>query len=137
MSAEWSQDKKEIIVSIPMELKRRGGRKSIIMPDGVDLPSVPARDETLAKLVAKAHLWLRQLESGKVATISELAERENLDNSYVAKVMRLTLLAPDIVVMILDGKQPEAMTWRKLAKGFPMEWPKQRRLWSIQQQTDK
>ncbi|MBF0186036.1 MAG: hypothetical protein HQM06_16825 [Magnetococcales bacterium] len=132
MSAEWSQDKKEIIVSIPMELKRRGGRKSIIMPDGVDLPSVPAKDETLAKLVAKAHLWLRQLESGKVATISELADRENLDNSYVAKVMRLTLLAPDIVVMILDGKQPEAMTWRELAKGIPMEWPNQRRLWGIE-----
>ncbi|WP_130471582.1 hypothetical protein [Candidatus Magnetaquicoccus inordinatus] len=66
-----------------------------------------------------------------MATISELAERENLDNSYVAKVMRLTLLAPDIVEMILDGRQPEAMTWRGLAKGFPMEWVEQRRLWGI------
>ncbi|MBF0154509.1 MAG: hypothetical protein HQL64_12275 [Magnetococcales bacterium] len=52
-----------------------------------------------------------------MATISELAERENLDNSYVAKVMQLTLLAPDIVEMILDGRQPEAMTWRKGADG--------------------
>ncbi len=46
--------------------------------------------------------------------------------------MRLTLLAPDIVEMILDGKQPEAMTWREMAKPFPVEWPKQRRLWGIE-----
>ncbi|MEO5335084.1 MAG: hypothetical protein H7839_23985 [Magnetococcus sp. YQC-5] len=129
IDAQWSKDGKEIIVTIPMLTRRRGGRKTIILPEGAELPAVPAREETLAKLVARAHHWLRQMESGKVSTISELAEREKLDNSYVAKVMRLTLLAPDIVGMILDGTQPEVMTWRELAKGVPMEWVEQRRLW--------
>ncbi|MBF0097134.1 MAG: hypothetical protein HQM04_10820 [Magnetococcales bacterium] len=131
MNAEWSRDGTEIIVTIPMSLRRRSGRKSIIFPEGVELPSASARDETLAKLVAKAHLWLRQLESGKVTTISELAERENLDNSYVAKVMRLTLLAPDIVERILDGTQPDVMSWRELAKPFPVEWERQRERWRV------
>ncbi len=126
ISAEWSRDKKEIIVNIPMELRRRGGRKSIIMPEGIELPAVAPKDETLAKLLSKAHLWLRQLESGKVATISELAERESLDNSYVAKVMRLTLLAPDIVELILDGRQPEVMTWRELPEQSPSISPHQK-----------
>ncbi len=95
------------------------------------IPVSVDRDETLAKLVAKAHLWLRQLESGKIATISELAEREKLDNSYVAKVMRLTLLAPDIVEMILDGTQPDVMSWWELAKPFPVEWERQRERWRV------
>ncbi|MEO5372610.1 MAG: hypothetical protein H7833_21280, partial [Magnetococcus sp. DMHC-1] len=54
-----------------------------------------------------------------------------LDDSYVAKVLRLTLLAPDIVETILDGTQPDVLTWRELAKPFPPEWPKQREQWGI------
>ncbi|MBF0213802.1 MAG: hypothetical protein HQM00_09610 [Magnetococcales bacterium] len=118
-----------IVVTIPLQLKRRGGRKLIIAPEGAELP--PPRDDTLARLVAKAHKWLRLLEGGKVASIRAIAEQEKIDESYVAKVLRLTLLAPDIIEAILDDRQPDVMTWRELAKPFPAEWPEQRARWGI------
>ncbi|MBF0425779.1 MAG: hypothetical protein HQL66_08170 [Magnetococcales bacterium] len=63
------------------------------------------------------------------SSIRAIAEQERIDESYVAKVLRLTLLAPDIIEAILDDRQPDIMTWRELAKPFPMEWPKQREVW--------
>ncbi|MBF0154240.1 MAG: hypothetical protein HQL64_10920 [Magnetococcales bacterium] len=128
MKAELSRDGKEIIVTIPVCLKRRGGRKLIIAPEGTELPP---RDDTLARLVAKAHRWLKLLESGKVASISALAEQEKLDLSYASRVLSLTLLAPDIIEAILDDRQPDVMTWRELRKPFPMIWEEQREKWGI------
>lgn len=128
MKAELSKDGKIITVTIPMKFGRRGGRKMIIAPDGsLPLP----RDDSLARLLAKAHRWLKQMEEGKVGSIKELAERENLNDSYVAKVLRLPLLAPDIVKLILDNQQPDIMTWRELSRPFPADWMEQREQWGI------
>lgn len=71
------------------------------------------------------------LESGEAPSIQAIAEEEEADPSYVAKVLRLTLLAPDIVGLILDNRQPDILTWRELRKTFPMEWGEQRALWNI------
>ncbi|MBF0421117.1 MAG: hypothetical protein HQL78_13250 [Magnetococcales bacterium] len=128
-SAELSRDGKEIIVSIPICLKRRGGRKLIIAPEGTEMP--PPRDDTLAKLVVKAHKWLRLFENGKFTSIRAIAEQEKVDESYAAKVLNLTLLAPDIVEAILDDRQPDVMTWRELRKPFPSLWTEQRERWGI------
>ncbi|MBF0176956.1 MAG: hypothetical protein HQL63_08935 [Magnetococcales bacterium] len=129
MKAELSRDGKEIIVTIPVCLKRRGGRKLIIAPEGAGMPT--PRDDTLARLVAKAHKWLRLLEGGKVPSISALAEQEKFDLSYASRVLSLTLLAPDIIEAILDDRQPDVMTWRELRKPFPMIWEEQREKWGI------
>ncbi|MBF0147612.1 MAG: hypothetical protein HQL85_15730 [Magnetococcales bacterium] len=129
MKAEMSRDGKMIVVTIPMVVKKRGGRKLIIAPEGMD--AAPPRDETLAKLVAKAHKWLKLLESGQYRSIKALAENEQIDDSYMAKVLRLTLLAPDIVTAIIDGRQPDHLTWEALRKPFPMLWREQRAKWGI------
>lgn len=60
------------------------------------------------------------LESGRFATINEQAAGENINSSYVSRVLRLTLLAPDIVEAILDGRQPEAMTLQGLMDERPI-----------------
>ncbi len=117
-----------------MTLRRRGGRKLIIAPDGMEMAPPMPRDDGLARLVAKAHQWLEMLESGKVASIRAIAEQEKSDASYVGKVLRLTLLAPDIVESILNNKQPDIMTWRELSKPFPVEWEKQREKWNLQEE---
>ena len=57
-----------------------------------------------------------------VITIVDRAASEKINSSYVSRVLRLTLLAPDIVEAILDGRQPEGMTLPKLMKPFPVEW---------------
>ncbi|MBF0108704.1 MAG: hypothetical protein HQL76_05975 [Magnetococcales bacterium] len=129
MKAEMSRDGKMIVVTIPMVVKKRGGRKLIIAPEGME--EAPLRDETLAKLVAKAHKWLKLLESGQYRSIKDLAAQEQIDDSYLARVLRLTLLAPDIIVAILDGRQPDVLTWRELKNPFPMEWEKQREKWGM------
>ncbi|MBF0341072.1 MAG: hypothetical protein HQL95_08950 [Magnetococcales bacterium] len=132
MKAELSRDGKTIIVSIPMQMRRRGGRTMIIAPDGLEVspPSSP-RDGALLKHVVKAHHWLRQLERGRFGSVRELAETENLDISYVSKILNLTLLAPDIVESILDGRQPDVLTWQELKHPFPMLWSEQRKRWGI------
>ncbi len=59
------------------------------------------------------------------------AESEQIDASYVAKILRLTLLAPDIVEAILDNRHPDILMWRELSRPFPVEWGEQRRLWGM------
>ena len=131
MKAEISPDGKIITVTIPMKLGKRGGRKMIIAPDGQQLPPELPKNDSMARLVVRAHQWLKELEEGRVSSIRELAEREERDESYVAKVLRLTLLAPDIVKLIIENRQPDVLTWRELRKSFPMLWSEQRERWGI------
>jgi hypothetical protein len=69
------------------------------------------------------------LESGEFSTIAELAKREGMASSYMTRVLRLTLLAPEIVDAIMDGRQPATVTLAKLMDPFPLDWTKQQALW--------
>ena len=117
-----------LTVHIPLTARRRGGRKVVIVPDGTEAPVVGAAriDSTLVKALARAFRWRRMLESGVVSTVGEIAVREKINKSYVSRVLRLTLLSPDIVEAILDGRQPEGMTLPGLMEPFPVEWASQR-----------
>ena len=132
-NARLSADGNTIIVKIPMKFRRRGGRKLIIAPDGGDawMPSKPRRDDTLIKAIARARRWQRMLESGKVPSTRQLAEKEKINASYLARILRLTLLAPDIVEAVLDGRQPKGLLLADLMKTFPVEWDKQRTLFGF------
>ena len=114
-----------LTVHIPLTVRRRGGRKVVIAPDGMEAPAVGAAariDNTLVKALARAFRWRRMLETGVVCTVGEIATREKINKSYVSRVLRLTLLAPEIVEAILDGRQPEGMTLQGLLEPFPVEW---------------
>ncbi|MBX3516797.1 MAG: hypothetical protein KF815_07635 [Rhodospirillales bacterium] len=127
--ANWRLEGTTIIVDIPMQWKRRGGRKVIIAPDGGDAwaPAKPRPDETLIRALARAHRWKRMLEEGTHASVSEIAEAEKIDRSFVNRLLRLTLLAPDIQEAILDGRQPKGMQLEELTRAMPVEWGVQRR----------
>ena len=117
-----------LTVHVPMTFRKRGGRKQVIAPDGHPSWAPPrARiDSTLVKALARAFRWRRMLETGAVATVTEIAARERINASYVSRVLRLTLLAPEIVEAILDGRQPPEVTLPVLMGTFPMEWERQR-----------
>ena len=118
-----------LTVHIPLTVRRRGGRKVVIAPDGTEAPAVgeAARiDSTLVKALARAFRWRRMLESGVVSTVGEIATREKINKSYVSRVLRLTLLAPDIVEAILDGRHAPEMTLPVLMGTFPVEWTRQK-----------
>lgn len=93
------------------------------MPEGAALPRKP--DSTLIKALARAYRWKRMLESGEFTTIAELAERERIAPSYMTRVLRLTLLAPDIILAILDERQGREVTLTRVLEPFPMEWATQ------------
>jgi len=80
----------------------------------------------LLRAVVQAFHWKQQLDSGQFATISELAEVEKLDRSFVSHTLRLTLLAPDLVEAVLDGNQPRTMELRPMLRGLSAEWGRQR-----------
>jgi len=103
---------------------KRGGRKEMQMPDRVRPERTP--DSTLVKALARAFRWKRMLESSEFATIAELAEREGIASSYMTRVLRLTLLAPDIVEAILDGKQGPEVTLARLLEPFAACFEEQR-----------
>ena len=109
----------------PFRIVKRGGRKEMQLPEGVAHPR--RTDSTLVKALARAFRWKRMLESGEFATIGELAEREGIAVSYLTRVLRLTLLAPDIVEAILDGTQEPDRTLTQLLETLPTDWQSQRR----------
>lgn len=96
----------------------------MLLPPGAILPR--RTDNTLVKALARAFRWKRMLESGEFATIAELAEHEAIAPSYMTRVLRLTLLAPDIVEAILDGEQQPEITLARVLEPFPLEWERQK-----------
>ena len=112
-----------VTVHVPFRVVKRGGRKEMQLPDGA--ASSRKTDNTLVKALARAFRWKRMLESGEFATIAELAEREGIAPSYMTRVLRLTLLAPDIIEAILEGKQGPELTLAQMLEPFPTEWPQQ------------
>jgi hypothetical protein len=124
----WTFDGKILTVHIPMAWKRRGGRKVIIAPDGSDAwaPTKPRLDETLIRALGRAHRWRRLLEDGTYRSAGEISEAEKIDRSFVNRLMRLTLLAPDIQESILEGRQPKGMQLEELTSLFPSDWEEQR-----------
>ena len=124
-----------VTVMVPMTVRRRGGRKQIIGPDGApvqarqDGPGVEATsgDPTLVKALARAFRWRRMLEEGHYASMRDLAATEGADRSYVARLLRLTLLAPDLVEGVLDGRP--AVDANSIRPGMSIDdaWAEQRR----------
>jgi hypothetical protein len=99
IGARLSHDGRSITVRVPMAFIRRGGRKLVISPNGVSTlaPLRPQVDNTMVKALARAFRWRKWLETGAFATVGEIAAAEKINPSYVSRVLRLTLLAPDIV----------------------------------------
>jgi len=112
-----------VTLHVPFRVVKRGGRKAMQLPEG----ATPVRrtDNTLVKALARAFRWKQMLESGEFATIAELAEREGIPPSYMTRVLRLTLLAPDILEAILDGMQTGEVTLARLMQGVPVIWTDQ------------
>jgi hypothetical protein len=122
-----SKDGRTATVSIPVTFLQRGGRKQILPPPG-EAPWSPAPrvDTALVKAVVRAHRWRQMLEDGEHACSAELAKAEKVNDSYVSRILRLTLIAPDITEAILAGRQPSTLQLDDLLKSLPAAWPQQR-----------
>ena len=118
-----------VIVRVPITIRKRGGRSLVVSPDGTvgALPPPRARiDSTLIKAVARAYRWKRMLDDGRYGSVGDLATAEKLDRGYLGRILMLTLLSPDIVEAVLDGRQPAELGVHVLREGFRVEWGEQR-----------
>jgi hypothetical protein len=109
-----------VTLHVPFRLMKRGGRKEMQLPKVAIQP--PRADSTLVKALARAFRWKRMLESVEFASIAELAQREGIAPSYMTRVLRLTLLAPEVVEKILDGMHGPEVTLTRLLEPFPVDW---------------
>ncbi len=116
-----------ITVRVPLAIRHRPGRKTVVMPmaDGV-APVTTRADPALVKALARAHRYQRMLDKGRYASISEMAAAGRIERGYLGTLLRLTLLAPHVVEAILDRRQPEGMTLLGLMEPAPVEWSAQR-----------
>jgi hypothetical protein len=110
-------------VSIPVTFLQRGGRKQILSPPGAAPWSPVSRvDGSLVKAVVRAHRWRQMIEGGQYASSAELAKAEKVNDSYVSRILRLTLIAPGIIEAILSGRQPSTLQLDDLLKPLPATW---------------
>ena len=118
-------------IHIPINLKRRQSRKMIVAPDGSDITGAFAhgkdtKDYKLIKAVGKAFLWQGMLDSGTYANVEQMSKALAVEITHMRKILRLTLLAPDIIESIVQGKQPRTLTLQKVIRGFPDGWFEQK-----------
>lgn len=121
-----------IVLRIPMKLKKRGGRKEVIVPDSLhERVSKADRDEPFAIAIARAYAWQELLDSGKYRSIREMAKSLGVCATYMSRLLRFTILAPDIIEAILDGREPDGFSQTRLTGAIPADWEEQRRKWGF------
>jgi len=118
-----------ITVRVPLSVRRRPGRKTIVTPDGqAYAPTRVRSDPALVKALARAFRWQRMLDEGRYTSITEMARAERIERGYLGRVLRLALLAPDLVEAVLNGTQGVDLSLPRLLDGVPLVWGEQRRV---------
>lgn len=117
-------------ITTPFKVRKRGGRKLILTPDGTPFPTPRTRvDSALLKALARGFRWKKMLEEGDYQTLEEIAKAEDINPSYVSRLLRMTLLSPEIVEAILAGQQPQELTMARAMQPFSNVWADQPTSW--------
>lgn len=123
-------DGRTITVRVPISIRKRGGKKVVLTPDGLQHDPKKLRyqeiDNPIVKAIARAFRWREMLERGQCLTIKEIAALECINESYIARILRLTLLAPDIVEAFIEGRQLPELTLPSLMTPLSPVWSEQR-----------
>lgn len=128
-SFDVSSDGQTMTIRVQLTLRRIGGRKRVVSPPGATawMPPRTEINSPLLHALVRAFYWQSLLDEGHYGSVNELARAYGKNASYVAAVLRLTLLAPDIVEAILDGRQPPTIQLQPLMRsGVPDDWEEQR-----------
>ena len=116
-----------VTVQVPLAIRRRGGRKQIIAPDGTLVhmgadPALTRGNPALVKALARGFRWRRMMEDGSYGSIRDMAKAEKVDRAYIGRALNLTLLAPEMVEAILDGREPEGVTLPAMGREVAARW---------------
>lgn len=129
MQGTLPSDPTRYSIDVPARLKRCGGASRLIIA-GDDFQDEQESDPALIKVLSRAHGWFNRLAVGNAQSAAEIARDEGLTRSYVTRVVRLAVLAPDITDAILNGRQPPDLNAGRLVRRsrLPLVWDDQRRL---------
>jgi hypothetical protein len=94
----------------------------VVTPDGAEWAPRPRVDNAMVKALARAFRWRKMLDDGVHTTLEDLARAKGVNATYVSRILRLTLLAPEIVEAILDGRQPTELQLDNLLAAVPLDW---------------
>ena len=116
-----------VTVRVPLTIRRRPGRKTMVsLGFGAEGGRIATKaDPALVKALARAFRYQKLLDEGRYASISEMATAEKIERGYLGTLLRLTLLAPEMVEAILNGRQPEGVTLPRLLEGGAVGWGEQ------------
>lgn len=117
-----------ISIRVPMRIKKCGGKKLIILPEGYQMTppqDAPKQDETLVTALAKAYYWQNLLDTGRYKSIDDMSRQRQINSSYMSRILRLNQLAPQIKKAILDGTQPRQLSLQDMQTPFPDIWDEQ------------
>ena len=120
-------DNGNVLVTIPVSFRFRSGRKRLIFPENETLGIDP-----LVMNLARAFRWQALIDSGTYRNTIELAKAIGKDHAYVARTVRLTLLAPEIVHAILAGTLQKSIPMETLRREMPVRWENQKKLFGIE-----
>ena len=119
------------VTVVPLTIRRKQNRKVMIPPAGDDsILGTGGHDLPMIRMLGKAFYWQRLLDEGRYPTANDLARSLKLEPGWVAEVLRLTTLAPDIIESVLDGRQPRDLnlhTLRGRRDQLPRDWGEQRK----------
>ena len=117
-----------VTVRVPLTIRRRPGCKTLVsLGFGAEGGRIATKaNPALVKALARAFRYQKLLDEGRYASISDMAAAEKIERGYLGTLLRLTLLAPELVEAILNGRQPEGVTLPRLLEGVPAGWGEQR-----------
>lgn len=126
-NATLEDSEQGVRVHVPMKFRNRSGRKEIVVPDGLENTQDKEPDccEALVIAISRAHRWKKLLDEGRYSSIRQMATKFGIAHPYMARIMRLTLLAPDVIEAILDGKEPDGLSLEQLRRPMPVLWTEQ------------
>ncbi len=114
-----------VTLKVPLIIKHKRGRKVILAPDSEHPGAESPVQETMFLALARAHSWRNLIESGKIATVTQLADKLQLDIAYVTKILHLVNLAPELQEAIIAGREPDGLSRNRLRRAIPTDWEKQ------------
>jgi hypothetical protein len=117
-----------ITVRVPLTIGRKAGWKTVVMPvqsGGNEDVQTTRSDPALVKALARAFRYQKLLDEGRYGSITEMAVAERIERGYLGSLLRLTLLAPDIVEAILNGHEYDGIALPALLGPFPVAWVRQ------------
>jgi hypothetical protein len=117
-----------IRVVIPLKVKRRNGRPRIVPPADFDAVDEPMPDPRTLRAIARAWDWRRRLERGEVATLSDIAQAEQVTLPFVSRYIRLAYLSPTVLERLLIYRRPSALPLDRLAAAALVPWAEQPRM---------